>query len=143
MIEATDYLSLTLLILIQYLGFQHGPFEIQAEFTKSENYEQRRAITAELTQKKDGENQWILMSPEIEQSVQLTIVKDNIAFSENGKIKTVIFDDVNFERLKTQQDTIFNHKEKALVTISRENKTVEFKILDNWAYEQITFKVKE
>ncbi|MBJ2176189.1 hypothetical protein JBL43_18200 [Aureibaculum sp. A20] len=62
---------------------------------------------------------------------------------EGEKAKTTNFSEINFDKLDKQKDTVYNKKKVAIATIIKNNKSIEFKILDNSFYEQITMTITE
>lgn len=143
MVEVTNYLYLTILICLQYLGLQQESFELTVSFPKTEGREQQMPVTVDLIKNEDIENQWLLISPDEKHKLPITVVKDSITFVENGTAQVNKFEDIDFERFNEQQDTIFDKYQKAVATITRKDSIVKFRLLDNRAYEQIIMRIKQ
>lgn len=143
MVEATNYIYLALLICLQYLGLQHESYQITVDFTKIEDAEQRASVSLNFEKFDDKENQWMIISEDKKHKIPLTIVKDSITVSDREMTKITKFNEIDFERLKIQQDTIFNIRKKAVAMIIRKDKTIELNTLDNSFYNKITLKVNE
>ncbi|WP_117883970.1 hypothetical protein [Aureibaculum luteum] len=143
MVEATNYIYLALLICLQYLGLQYESYQVSIDFTKEEGLEQRAPAAFGFKKIEDKTNQWMVISPDQKHKIPLTIIKDSVTDFEGGKAKTANFSEINFNKLDKQKDTIFNKQNVAVATIIKNNKSIEFKILDNSFYEQITITIIE
>ncbi|QCX37135.1 hypothetical protein FF125_01280 [Aureibaculum algae] len=143
MVEATNYIYLALLIGLQYLGLQHESYQVSIDFSKEEGFEQRAPVAFGFKKIENKTNQWMVISPDQKHKIPLTIVKNSVTDFEGGKAKTVNFSEINFDKLDKQKDTIYNKKKVAIATILKNNKSIEFKILDNSFYEQITMTITE
>ena len=139
MVEATNYAYLAILICLQYLGLQHESYEVTINFSKVESFEKQAPASLILSKFEDQENEWIITSKDIKQKISMSVVKDSVTvFDQRIKAVSTNFDNIDFDRFTKQQDTIFTKKQEAVAVITKNNKTIVFKMLDNTVYEQIT-----
>lgn len=143
MVEATNYVYLAILICLQYLGLQHESYQITVDFSKIEELEQRASVLVNLEKVKDKENEWVLIAPDKNQTISLRVLKDSITLFDKGRTNSTTFKEIDFERLTKQKDTIFNKKQKPVVTISKDDNSIVFKMIDNIFYEKVTMKINK
>ena len=143
MVEATNYIYLAILICLQYLGLQHESYQINIDFTKVEDFERQASVTLDFEKIKDNQNQWMIISPNKKHEIPMTVVMDSVTVTDRAMTKVTKFNEIDFERLKRQQDTIFNKRQKAVAILIRKDKTIELNTLDDSFYKKVTLKVNE